>query len=272
MLLAINVGNTHTKFGLYAGDTLQAHWRLESARTRTADEWAALLIPLLAGQGITLPDIQAAIGSSVVPPITTALRELAERHLGVRLLLAGPGLALGTQARVANPREVGVDRLVNSAAAFRRYGGPCLVLDCGTATTFNVVNPDGDYIGGVIAPGLGISADALFRLGAQLYPVPLVAPPHAIGQTTVECMQAGVVLGYAGLVEGLVGLIKAEMAAQGWDRVPVIATGGLSSLIASTTRVIDHLDPNLTLDGLRMIYELNRGQGSGIGDAGSEAS
>jgi type III pantothenate kinase len=258
MLLAIDVGNTNTVLGLYDGAALRADWRLDTEHRRMADEWAALLIALLGSRGFTLRDVHAAIASVVVPPVTTALREMAERHLGYPLMIVSPDIDTGARALVDNPREVGADRIVNSHAAYRRYGGPCLVVDFGTATNFDVVNPDGNYIGGSLAPGLGISADALFRYASRLYRVELVAPPHAIGKNTMDCLQSGIVLGYVGLVEGLVTRIKAELLAEyGWDAVQVVATGGLAPLIARETRCIDHLDPDLTLDGLRMIYELN---------------
>ena len=258
MLLAIDVGNTNTVLGLYDGAELRASWRLDTEHRRTADEWAALLFSLLNSRGYTLRDVHAAIASVVVPPVTTALRELAERHLGYPLLIVGPDIDTGARALVDNPREVGADRIVNSHAAFRRYGGPCLVVDFGTATNFDLVNPDGNYVGGALAPGLGISADALFSYASRLFRVELIAPPSAIGKNTIDCLQAGIVLGYVGLVEGLVRRIQAEARAQyGWEQISVIATGGLARLIARETDCIDHCDPDLTLDGLRLIYELN---------------
>ena len=257
MLLAIDVGNTHTVLGLYDGETLLADWRLDTAHDRTGDEWGALLMALCSSRGFTLRDIHGAIASSVVPPVTPALRDMAARHLGYPLLVIGPEMDTGARALVDAPREVGSDRIATSYAAARRYGGPAVVVDFGTSTNFDVVNPDGNYIGGVIAPGMGLAADALFRAAARLYRVELVAPAHVIGTNTIECIQAGVVLGYASLVEGLVARIKTELAARGWPNVKIIATGGLATLIAHETQCFDYVDRALTLDGLRMIYELN---------------
>jgi type III pantothenate kinase len=257
MLLAIDVGNTNTVIGLYEGETLLADWRMETAHNRMPDEWAATLITLLAHRSHTLDEIDAAICSSVVPPVTTAMREMAENYLHTPLLIVEPGIKTGVKVAVDNPREVGADRIVNTLAAHMRYGGPAIVIDFGTATTFDVVSPDGEYLGGAIAPGLRVSSDALFRLTAQLRRIELVAPRSSIGKNTTNAMQSGVVWGYVGLVEGLVTRIKADMGDIGRD-AKVIATGGLAKLIAAHTDCMDIVDPNLTLDGLRMIYELNK--------------
>ncbi len=259
MLLAIDTGNTHTVLGVYDGPALRASWRAATERARTADEWGALLTGFVAAEGLALADVHACIVSSVVPPVTTALREMARRWLGRAPLTVEPGLRTGVRLAVDNPREVGADRIVNSVAAFHRYGGPCIVVDLGTATTLDVVGADGAYLGGAIAPGMGIAADALYRVAARLYPVELVAPRTVIGKNTVACMQAGIVLGYVGLVEGLVARMQAELDAAGYATpVPVIATGGLCALISQETPVITHTDPDLTLEGLRLIYEMNR--------------
>jgi type III pantothenate kinase len=257
MLLAIDVGNTNTVLGLYSGETLLADWRMETDPNRMPDEWAATLITLLAHRSHTLDEIDAAICSSVVPPVTTAMREMAEDYLHAPLLIVEPGIKTGVKVLVDNPREVGADRIVNTLAAHMRYGGPAIVIDFGTATTFDVVSPDGEYLGGAIAPGLRVASDALFRLTAQLRRIELVAPKSSIGKNTNHAMQSGVVWGYVGLVEGLVTRIKADMGEAGAD-AKVIATGGLARLIAAHTDCMDIVDPNLTLDGLRLIYELNK--------------
>ncbi len=264
MLLVINVGNTHTKLGLYDEARLAARWRLGAERERTADEWGATLMSLLSGEGWGRGVIQGAICASVVPPITEALREMCERHLHTPLRVVGPGLDGALAMDVDAPERVGTDRLVNAYAAFRRWGGPCLVVDLGTATTFNVVSAEGVFVGGAIAPGLRLAAEALAGRGAQLYAVPLDPPPSAIARNTTEAMQAGLVLGYVGLVEGLIGRMRAECAARGWPPVPVIATGGLAPTLARATAIFDQVEPDLTLEGLRLLYEETAdNQGSG---------
>jgi type III pantothenate kinase len=257
MLLAIDAGNTNTVIGLYKGEELVADWRMSTVHTRMPDEWAADLIALMAHRGYKLEDIDAAILSSVVPPVTTAMREMAEDYLHTKLLIVEPGIKTGVKVTVDNPREVGADRIVNTLAAHARYGGPAIVIDFGTATTFDVVSPDGEYLGGAISPGLVVSSDALFRLTAQLRRIELVAPKSSIGKNTAHAMQSGVVWGYVGLVEGMVNRLKADMGEMGRS-AKVIATGGLARLIAEHTECVDIIDRDLTLDGLRMIYELNR--------------
>jgi type III pantothenate kinase len=257
LLLAIDVGNTNTVIGLYDGDTLVADWRMSTVHERMADEWAAVLITLAAHRGYTLGDIDAAICSSVVPPATTAIREMASDYLRTNLMLVEPGIKTGVKINVDNPREVGADRIVNTLAAHIRYGGPAIVIDFGTATTFDVVSPDGEYLGGAISPGLAIASEALFRYTAQLRRIELVAPRSSIGKNTVHSMQSGVVWGYVALVEGMVARIRRDMGDMGRS-AKVIATGGLARLVEANTSCVDVVDPNLTLDGLRAIYELNR--------------
>jgi type III pantothenate kinase len=257
MLLAIDAGNTNTVIGLYNGEELVADWRMATVHTRMPDEWAADLITLMNHRGYKLADIDAAILSSVVPPVTTAMREMAEDYLHTKLMIVEPGIKTGVKVTVDNPREVGADRIVNTMAAHARYGGPAIVIDFGTATTFDVVSPDGEYLGGAISPGLIVSSDALFRLTAQLRRIELIAPRSSIGKNTPHAMQSGVVWGYVGLVEGLVNRIKADMGEMGRS-AKVIATGGLARLIAEHTDCVDIIDRDLTLDGLRLIYELNR--------------
>jgi type III pantothenate kinase len=257
MLLALEVGNTNTVLGLFDGETLVADWRTETHHQRQPDEWAALLITLMGHAGYKLADIDAAILSSVVPPVTTSLRRMAEEYLHVGLLIVEPGIKTGVKVNIDNPREAGADRIVNTLAAHVRYGGPAIVVDFGTATTFDVVSPDGEYQGGAIAPGINVAADALFRYTAQLRRIELVAPRSSIGKNTVHAMQSGVVWGYISLVEGMVARIKRDMGDAG-SSAKVIATGGLARLIAENTDCVDVVDVNLTLDGLRMIYDLNR--------------
>ncbi|MBF6613169.1 MAG: type III pantothenate kinase [Chloroflexi bacterium] len=258
MLLAIEVGNTNTSLGLYGAEGLIAHWRMATIHDKMSDEWAAALITLMGERGYKLGDVDAAICSSVVPPVTTAMRQMVEDHLHTPLMIVEPGMKTGVKVNVDNPREVGADRIVNTLAAHMRYGGPAIVVDFGTATNFDVVSPDGEYLGGAIAPGMRIASDALFSYTAQLRRIELIAPRSSIGKNTVACMQSGVVWGYVGLVEGLVRRIKHDMGEPG-THAKVIATGGMARLIADNTDCIDTVDPDLTLDGLKMIYELNKG-------------
>ena len=257
MLLAIDVGNTNTVLGLFRGDALVASFRMETDHERMADEWAATLIILMGHEGLKLSDISAAICSSVVPPVTTAMREMSERYLHTQLMLVEPGLKTGVKISVDNPREVGADRIVNTIAAHTRYGGPAIVIDFGSATTFDVISPAGEYLGGAICPGLVMSLEALFRYTAQLRRVEIVAPRSSIGKNTVQAMQSGVVWGYIGLIEGLVTRIKRDMGLED-EPVKVIGTGGLARLLAEHTDCMNVVDVNLTLDGLRMIWEMNR--------------
>ncbi|HUS14773.1 MAG TPA: type III pantothenate kinase [Chloroflexia bacterium] len=257
MLLAIDVGNTNAVIGVYDGETLRASWRAATDHTHTGDEWGALVHTFLTMRGIALSDLHACIVASVVPPVTTALRDMSERLLGRAAMVVEPGgLKTGVRICIDNPREAGADRIVNTVAAFRRYGGPCIVVDLGTATTVDAVGADGSYLGGAIAPGLTTAAESLYRVAARLPAVELLAPRSVIGKSTVSAMQAGIVLGYVSLVEGLVARMKVELLG-GDAPIPVIATGGLARLVAQETTAITHLDPDLTLDGLRMIYELN---------------
>lgn len=264
MLLAIDVGNTNVVVGLYDGEQLAHSWRLATEHRRMADEWGSTLITLLEHRGYHLDDIDGAILSSVVPALTTSLREMAQSYLKCKLFVVEPGLRTGIRILTDNPREVGADRVVNTLATHRCYTGPALIIDFGTATTFDVVSPQGDYMGGAIAPGISISTDALYQRTALLTRVELVAPRYAIGKNTAACLQSGIVLGYIALVEGMVARIRAEMntmfatASEPAPPIKVIATGGLAPVIAAHTDVIDKVDLDLTLKGLRMIYEMNR--------------
>lgn len=254
MLLAIDIGNTNIVFGVYHGETLIAHWRAATEARRTADEYAVLLANLFAQQELSFSNIDGCILSSVVPPLTPTFVELGERYLGTRPLVVGAGIKTGVRIRYDNPQEVGADRVVNALAAKRLYGAPAIVVDFGTATTFDCISAEGDYLGGAIAPGIGISVEALFRATARLPRIELVLPERAIGTNTVQSMQSGVLYGYVGLVEGLVRRLKKELGGQAW----VIATGGLAGVIARQTPVIEAVNPDLTLEGLRLIYEMNQ--------------
>jgi len=254
MLLTIDIGNTNIKIGVYQDERLAAHWRVTTERHRLADEYLVLLHNLFDLGGIDPREIDGCAISCVVPPLTGEFRTLCRTYFHVEPLMVNATTPTGLRYNVDTPAELGADRIANSLAAFRRYGGPVIVLAFGTATTFDVITADGEYIGGAIAPGIGISADALFRLAAKLYQVELVRPPSVIGKNTIHHMQSGVILGYAGLVEGLVHRMQAELGTS----CPVVATGGLAELIAAETEAITTVEPYLTLEGLRLIYEMNR--------------
>jgi type III pantothenate kinase len=255
MLLAIDIGNTTVALGVFEGEKLKATWRLSTDVHKLADEYAALLLNLLTLDGLSFSDIDEAIISSSVPPIVTTFEELCQHYCKITPLVVGAGIKTGVRISLDNPREVGADRVVNAAAAHRLYGGPLIVIDLGTATTLDAVSADGDYLGGAIAPGIGISADALFERAAKLPRVELTHPKKAIGRNTVAAMQSGIIFGYVGLIEGIVVRMRKELG----GKVRVIATGGLAGIIAKETDVIEVLDPDLTLVGLRLIHELNSG-------------
>jgi type III pantothenate kinase len=260
MLLTLDVGNTNTVLGLYrlTTDELVTHWRISTLRTQTADEYGVLFLNLFAMRKIEATEISSIIISSVVPPLETTLRQVCERYFNLKPMFVEPGIKTGMPILVDNPAELGADRLVNGVAAFARYGGPCIVVDFGTATTFDVVSAKGEYIGGVIAPGLAISAEALFSRAARLSRVDVKKPAKVVGTNTVAHMQSGLYYGYIGLVDGILERIIKET--QGPDAVApkVIATGGLARLIVDDSRFIHTIDDMLTLDGLRLIYERNR--------------
>ncbi|MFQ5987492.1 MAG: type III pantothenate kinase [Dehalococcoidia bacterium] len=254
MLLAIDIGNTSIGFGVFDGERMCATWNVATDINKTADEYAVLLLNLLPREGLSLSDIDHAIIASVVPPLEPVFEELSERYLGVSPLIVGPGVKTGVRICTDNPREVGADRVVNAAAAHRLYGGPLIVIDFGTATTVDAVSKEGDYLGGAIAPGIGIAAEALFERASKLPRIELIAPEHAIGKNTVASMQSGVIFGYVGLIESLVHRIRRELG----GKARVIATGGLADVIAKETKVVDVVSPHLTMVGLRLIHELNR--------------
>jgi type III pantothenate kinase len=253
MLLVLDVGNTKTAIGVYAAGKWIADWRVTTHLDYLADEYYVLLKSLLENEGLSLEKLSGAVLASVVPPLTAIFEELSLRILGKPPVVVGPGVKTGIQIRIENPSEVGADRVANTAAVHKLYGGPAIVIDLGTATTFDVVSKDGDYLGGAIAPGLGISAEALVRRTARLPKVELIFPARAIGNNTVTAMQSGLVIGYVGLVKELVERLKKELP----GGPKVIATGGMAELVAAWTEVIDIVNPRLTLDGIRIIYELN---------------
>jgi type III pantothenate kinase len=254
MLLAIDVGNTNISFGVFDGPVLLHHVRCESARARTADEYAVLVRQMLALCDVDVRKIQHAIVASVVPSLTDTMVGLTKRAFGIEALVVGPGIKTGMAILYENPREVGADRIVNAVAAFEWAKGPVIVVDFGTATTFDCVNAKGDYLGGVITPGVAISAEALFSRAARLHRVEIARPPKAVGKNPVHSMQSGIVFGYAALVDGLVARLLTEL---GPSRV--VATGGLARLIAAETTAVEHVDDDLTLTGLRLLFERNVG-------------
>lgn len=254
MLLAIDIGNTSIAFGIFDGEKLRATWDIATDIHKTADEYAVLLLNLLPHEGLSVPDIDHVIICSVVPPLEPIFEQLSKRYFGNPPLIVGPGVKTGVRICTDNPREVGADRVVNAAAVHRLYGGPVIIIDFGTATTVDAVSKEGDYLGGAIAPGIGIAAEALFERAAKLPRIELIAPEHAIGRNTVASMQSGVMFGYAGLIESLVGRIRQELGGE----ARVVATGGLADAIAKETRVVEEVNLHLTLIGLRLIHEMNR--------------
>ncbi len=249
MLLAVDVGNTQTVLGLFDGERLADHWRIATDRSRTGDELGVLL-----GGLVDVDVVDGICLASTVPALVREWELLAERWAEAPLLVVGPGVRTGIPIRYDDPREVGPDRIVNSVAAMKRYGAPAIVVDFGTSTNFDVVSPAGEYVGGVLAPGIETSMEALFSRAARLVKVDYVEPPSVIGKTTVAGLQSGVVYGFAGQVDGIVEAIRGELGA---PDASAIATGGLAALIAPHARTIERVDPFLTLDGLRLVWGLN---------------
>lgn len=257
MYLAIDVGNTNNVIGLFSNDKLLTHWRIRTEWNRTADEYWVLIKEFILMNSVEAEIIDDIIISCVVPPLVPVLTEMSKKYFSCEPLVVGPGIKTGISILYKNPAEVGADRIVNSVAAYEKYGGPLIIVDFGTATTFDAVSKKGEYLGGAIFPGVQISMEALFKNTAKLPRVDLVAPERVIGKSTVESIQSGAVNGFVGMIKNIVEKMQAEIG----QKTQVIATGGVSEVIAAKTDVIDTLDPLLTLDGLRIIYRKNRFEG-----------
>jgi type III pantothenate kinase len=256
MLLTIDIGNSNITFGLYNGDKkLQHHWRIKTDHGRLPDEYGIIMLGLMRHEGLRFRRIQGVVIASVVPPLTQVFVRMVERYMEQSPLVVGAGVKTGVPIRYDSPRDVGADRICDAVAAFKMYGGPACVVDFGTATTFNAISAKGEYLGGAIAPGLGIASEALFSRTSKLPQVDLTRPPRAIGTNTVHAMQSGLIFGYVGIVESMVARFKAELGGE----VRVIGTGGLVRTIAKETNVIEIVNPWLTLEGLRLIWEMNQG-------------
>jgi type III pantothenate kinase len=254
VLLAIDVGNTNTVLGAFDGERLRQHWRIETSHTRTSDEYGVLLRQLFAVDGLDPTRVAAIAVSSVVPSLQLALEQMCARYFGARPMFVGPGVKTGMPILYDNPREVGADRVVNAVAAFERWRTGLVVVDFGTATTFDAVSPRGEYLGGAICPGVAISMEALFRHASKLPRVEFARPPQVVAKNTVASMQSGLVYGYVGLVDG----ICARMAEELGFAPKVVATGGLAALVADVSKAITEVDEHLTLQGLRILHERNR--------------
>ncbi|MCD6289235.1 MAG: type III pantothenate kinase [Anaerolineae bacterium] len=254
MLLAVDIGNTNITLGVYQGEQLQAHWRIATVHDRMPDEYGILLVQLFQHRGLAIDDVSGVAIASVVPALTRVFQEMCRRYFGHDPLIVDAGVRTGVRIRYENPREVGADRVVDCAAVQHKYGGPACVVDFGTATTFDAISREGDYLGGAIAPGIGIAAEALFSRASKLYRVDIAPPPKVIGTNTALAMQSGIFYGYVSLVEGMIARFRDELG----EDMKTIATGGLAQMVARETSAIQYVDPWLTLDGLRIIYAMNR--------------
>lgn len=253
VILAIDVGNTHIVAGLFEDDKLKYHWRVATDPRKTEDEYGLIFTSMLAYNNLRKSDVGGAIIASVVPPLTPTLEKSVEKYFSVKPLIVGPGIRTGVNIRYDNPKEVGPDRIVNAAAAYRKYGGPAIVVDFGTATTFDAISVEGDYLGGAIAPGIITSVEALFEKTARLPRIELARPETTIGKTTVTSMQSGIIFGFAGQADAIIERMSKELG----DKPYVVATGGLAQLVFPECKNINSLDPFLTLDGLYYIYQKN---------------
>jgi type III pantothenate kinase len=253
MLLAIDIGNTNVTLGVYEKSELRGTWRIATDTARLADEYAAVIMSLLQMKGIARGEIHHAVFASVVPSLSSVFEELCQRHFDVKPLRVGAGVRTGLRILYEDPREVGADRIADAVAALKLHRPPLIVVDVGTAVVFDAISKDGDYLGGAIAPGVGLAADALAQKTALLRRVDLRPPKTAVGNNTTAAIQSGILLGYVGLIESMIRRFKAEIGSDAW----VVATGGWAGVIAELTDAFDHVDSDLTLQGLRLIYELN---------------
>jgi len=253
MIFVLDVGNTNIVLGVYKGDELIRHWRIETNRGKTEDEYAMLIKSLFHDEGIAFRDIEGIIISSVVPPIMYSLEQMCQKYFRIRPIIVGPGIKTGLDIKYENPREIGADRIVNAVAGIELYGCPLIIVDFGTATTYCYINEEKQYMGGVISPGINISTEALYTHAAKLPRIEIAKPQQVVGKNTVSAMQSGIYFGYIGQVEGIVNGIKKQFH----SNPTVVATGGLAGLIAKGTDAIDHVDSFLTLKGLHLIYQRN---------------
>lgn len=255
MLLTIDIGNTNITFGVYSrSQELEYHWRIKTDRGRMADEYGIIMLGLMRHEGLKFRHIRGVAMASVVPPLTQVFVEMVEKFVKQKPLVVEAGVKTGVQIRYDSPRDVGADRIVDAAAVYKFYGGPACIVDFGTATTFDAISAKGEYLGGAIAPGIGIAAEALFSQTSKLPRVDLVRPPAAIGSNTVHAIQSGMIFGYVGIVEGMVARFRTELGPD----MRVIGTGGLAETIARETNVIEIVNPWLTLEGLRLIWDMNQ--------------
>lgn len=254
MILVIDVGNTNIVLGVFKEKKLVRSWRISTNKDKTADEYGIQIRVLFQYSNIKYEDIEAIVVSSVVPPVMPAMEGMAVKYFGIKPLIVGPGVKTGMPIRYDNPKEVGADRIVNAIAAYDLYGGPLIIVDFGTATTFDVISKEGEYLGGAIAPGIGISTEALYTRAAKLPRIELSKPKTVIGKNTVTSMQSGIIYGFVGQTDGIITRMEKEIG----GKVNVVATGGLAEMISQESHHIHKVNPNLTLEGLRIIYERNK--------------